>query len=155
MPARARVLALVASLPLTVAACSHSNGSGGAYRLWELRMPLAQSSPDGHSLRVVYQTLGHTPLHDVLVRRQPGVLGLTLRARLPTGPIIAVAWGFQCADIPLRQPLGQRRIVDDSNHRYPGSESGINDQAARRDARKLLASHHTCAPIARKRVKSP
>src|SRR5947199_344441 len=122
-----------------------TNQTGGSSRSksFDLRMPLAKSTENGRSLLVAYQIFGRTtPIEEVLIRQTHAEVGVTLRAQLPTGPLVAIAWGFACAEVPLNESIGDRRIVDDSKHRYPGSESGISDEQAKIDGQRLFDAAH-------------
>ena len=119
----------------------------------DLRMPLAKPSADGKSLLVAYQTFVRTrPIDEVLIRETRDQVGITVRGGIPTGLLVAVAWGFACAQVPLKQPIGDRRIIDDSRHRYPGSESGISEEQAKINAQRLFAAGG-CQQVPASRVK--
>jgi hypothetical protein len=115
----------MASLFVALAWCGDDRPSGGD--VWELRVPAVEAGADDRSLRAVYQIFGRTPIADALVRMDEEKIGLTLRARIPE---TIIAWGFQCADVPLPEAAAGRSIVDDSIRRYPGSESGIDGTVA-------------------------
>ena len=130
MVARTSAVAVLVGSVL-VAACGQSGSSGPprtsqpsggpGYKTWDLRMPLAKPSGDGKSLLIAYQTFVRTrPIDEVLIRETPDRVGITVRGGIPTGALVAVAWGFACAQAPLKQPIGDRRIIDDSRHKYPG-----------------------------------
>jgi hypothetical protein len=136
-------------------------GCGGSDRppesqgdLWELRIPLAEPGGDARSATAVYQVLPGTPIEDVLLRVDDDTVGLTLRARIPKGAIIAIAWGFECVELSLPEPLRGRPLVDDSRRRYPGSESGIDDAAAKQAAEQILRGGRPCQRLAAEKVRA-
>jgi hypothetical protein len=149
--ARAAMLGVVGMAVLV--GCSTGGGSQSTGRLWELRTPLALPGRDGRSVRAVYQVFPSVPVHDVLVRFDGAVIGLTLRARIPSGPLIAVGWPFLCVEIPLPTRVEKPLIVDDSEHRYPGSHSGVDDATARERAREILDQASTCPRLSPDRVR--
>jgi hypothetical protein len=143
---------------LLLAACGEIRSSSGPdgsaeYKTWDLRMPLAKPSADGNSLLVAYQTFLRTrPIDEVLIRESSNEVGITVRGRVPAGALISIVWGFGCSQVPLRQPIGHRRIVDDSKHRYPGSESGMTDERAKLNAQQVLDAGG-CQQVPTSRVK--
>jgi hypothetical protein len=109
-------------------------------------------SADARRVRVAYEVHPAIPIHDVLVRIRPPAIGLTIRARI-RGPITAIVWGFECAEIPLPEPLGSRKIVDDSRRRYPGGSSSGSGARGHALAKLALNRPRTCKRLNRKQVR--
>jgi hypothetical protein len=115
-------------------------------------MPLAIAVNEGRVVHAVYQVFGKLPVHDAAVHFEGEVIGLTLRAQIPSEPIVLTAWPFACVEIPLPRPAGGRVIKDDSRHRYPGSESGIENARARQIAHEILDRTPSCPRLSPDRV---
>jgi hypothetical protein len=110
---------------------------------------------DGRLLRVVWFT-GPCPLERVDVEEDADRVDITLWERMPlafdtdgTSIGIALIGRMRCVEVPLEEPLGQRRVFDGATGRQPADikPGNYRERGARSDALALDLDTFPCQPM--------